>query len=76
MRECTVFVGNGVTGDFIKNIFAGKVSNPVAMSLVPDMDASGDPELAILGDDSFGVKNVQIHLRMTHHLEEHFNETT
>ena len=30
------------------------------MTLVADLNASGDPELAVLGDDGAGTKRVQI----------------
>ena len=55
-----VIIRDGATGAFVKNIFAGSVSNPVAMTLVEDLNSSGDPELAILGDDGAGTKRVQI----------------
>jgi hypothetical protein len=55
-----VVIRDGATGVFIRNIFAGAVSNPVAMTLVNDLDSSGDPELAILGDDNAGTRRVQI----------------
>ena len=55
-----VTVRDGATGPQIMNIFAGQVSNPVAMTLVGDMNGSGSPELAILGDDGAGTKRVQI----------------
>jgi hypothetical protein len=55
-----VIVRDGATGAFIRNIFVGAVSNPVAMTLVDDLDSSGAPELAVLGDDGAGTKRVQI----------------
>jgi hypothetical protein len=55
-----VVVRDGATGAFIRNIFFGTVSNPVAMALVDDLNASGAPELAVLGDDNAGTRRVQI----------------
>jgi hypothetical protein len=55
-----VIVRDGFDGAFIRNIFAGAVSNPVAITLVEDLDASGDPELAVLGDNGSGIPKVQI----------------
>ena len=55
-----VIVRDGATGAFIRNIFAGAVRNPMAMALVDDLNMSGDPELAILGDNGAGTKRVQI----------------
>jgi len=55
-----VIIRDGATGEQIRNTFAPAVSNPVAMSLVDDLDSSGDPELAILGDNGAGAERVQI----------------
>ena len=55
-----VILRDGATGAFIRNIFAGAVSNPVAMTLIDDLDLSGGPELVILGDDGAGNRRVQI----------------
>ena len=55
-----VIVRDGFTGAFIRNIFAAKVTNPVAMALIEDLNASGDAELAILGDNGSGTRRVQI----------------
>jgi hypothetical protein len=54
-----IVVRDGFDGAFIRNIFAASVSNPVAMTLVEDLDSSGDPELAILGENN-GILRVQI----------------
>jgi hypothetical protein len=55
-----IVVRDGSTGAFIRNIFAASVSNPVAMALVEDLDSSGEPELAVLGEKSDGTVRVQI----------------
>ena len=55
-----VVIRDGASGAFIRNIFAGAVSHPVAVALVEDLDSSGDPELAILGYDDSGSRKVQI----------------
>ncbi len=55
-----VIVRDGATGAQIGNIFFGSVSNPVAIALVADLDMSGDPELAVSGDDGAGTQRVQI----------------
>ena len=55
-----VIVRDGASGSVIGNIFAGAVQNPKAIVLVDDLDFSGDPDLAILGEDSSGNLRVQI----------------
>jgi hypothetical protein len=55
-----IIVRDGKTGGFIRNIFLGAIRNPIAMTLLDDMNGSGDPELAVLGDDGLGTVRVQI----------------
>ena len=54
-----VVLRDGLTGDFIRNIFFGSIDNPIGLTIIEDLDASGDPELAALGE-SAGVRRVQI----------------
>ena len=55
-----VVIRDGGTGSFIRNINFGSVHNPVALALLPDYDISGNPELAVLGDDGAGIRRVQV----------------
>jgi len=55
-----IVIRDGGTGEFVSNIFASIVSNPIAMAIVPDMNGSGDPEIAVLGDGNAGKRRVQI----------------
>ena len=54
-----VILRDGLTGDFIQNIFFGAIDNPAGLTLVDDLNASGSPELAALGYRN-GVRRVQI----------------
>ena len=55
-------VRDGLTGDQIRNTFMGTVAAPEGLVKVEDLNASGDPELAALGDstDSPGTVRAQI----------------
>jgi hypothetical protein len=55
-----VVIRDGATGAFIRTIIAASLNNPLAMTLVADMNANGSPELAILGDDNAGTRQVKI----------------
>lgn len=60
-RTAKIIVRDGASGDPVTNIFAtAAIRNPVAFILLPDMDGSGDPELAVLGDDGSTTRRVQI----------------
>ena len=55
-----VQVNRSDTGAMIMNLFANAVSNPVAVALVPDINANSTADLAILGDNNAGMRRVQV----------------
>ena len=55
-----VIIRDGATGARIHNILFETVSKLVATALIDDLDAGGDPELAVLGVDGAGTRRVQI----------------
>ena len=57
-----VLIRDGSSGAAIRNTFVSKVNQPVGMALVEDLDASGNPELSVLGDsiDSAGTNRAQV----------------
>jgi hypothetical protein len=50
---------DALTGAFISNVFMGAIGTPEALVVIDDLDASGDPEFAALGDNA-GQRVVQI----------------
>ena len=54
-----VIIRDGLTGAQIRNTFMGAINSPAGLALVDDLDASGAPELAGLGE-SAGVQRVQV----------------
>ena len=54
-----VVIRDGATGDFIRNTFMGAIEAPVGLAVIGDIDASGNAELAALGENA-GVMRVQI----------------
>ena len=57
-----VILRDATTGDFIRNTFVGKVLQPDGLIIIDDVDVSGDPEVAALGDssDSPGTPRAQV----------------
>ena len=54
-----IIVRDGGSGDFIRNIFVAGAGQPKGMAKVSDLNASGQPELAVLGNAA-GQHKVQI----------------
>jgi hypothetical protein len=50
---------DALTGAFIGNVFMGAIGTPEALVVIDDLDASGDPEFAALGNNA-GQRVIQI----------------
>ena len=55
-----VNIRDGATGLFIGNILMGAITQPLGMVSIDDLNASGDPEIAVLGED---INIVQIQIK-------------
>ena len=58
-----LIVRDGVNGDFIRNTFVAKVLQPEGVVLIDDTNASGDPDVAVLGDSSDNPSTPRVQIR-------------
>ena len=54
-----IHIRDGATGSSAGNIFAGAITQPIGMVSVSDLDNSGGPEFAVLGED-INIVKIQI----------------
>lgn len=48
------------TGEIVKNLWYGMQYDPISMQIVPDYDASGTPEVAVMGADATDAIRIQV----------------